>query len=97
MRTLKQFPNYKIDRDGTIINKTNNRKIFGHKYSSGLRIHTLIKNGKTYVIHTHVLLAKTFLPNPNKYKNVIHINGLKWDNRLENLRWGSDEEIYKIN
>lgn len=87
MRTIRTFPNYKIDRNGTIINKTTNRKIFGHKCPNGLRIHTLIKNEKSYKVNTHVLLAKTYLPNPNKCKNVIHINGLKWDNRIENLKW----------
>ena len=35
----------------------------------------------------HVLVATTFLPNPNNFGIVHHINHLKTDNRVENLEW----------
>lgn len=48
---------------------------------------TLSKNGtmKTYLLHR--LLAIHFLDNPNNYPCVNHKNGIKTDNRLENLEW----------
>jgi hypothetical protein len=35
----------------------------------------------------HRLVAETFLPNADPALEVHHINGVKTDNRLENLKW----------
>lgn len=40
----------------------------------------------------HRLVAGTFIPNPEKLREVDHINGDKEDNRVENLRWVSHRE-----
>ena len=56
------------------------------------RIVTLWKDKKKYKIFVHVLVATAFIPNPEGKKEVDHINGIRYDNRVENLRWVTRSE-----
>ena len=40
----------------------------------------------------HRMVAETWIPNPNHYRDVNHINGDKTDNRVENLEWVTRSE-----
>ena len=77
---------YTIDRDGTIKNKKGLiMKIYVER-DGYLRI-GLTKNNKKFRYSHHRLIAQHFIPNPNNYEQVDHINQIKDDNRIENLRW----------
>jgi len=45
------------------------------------------RNRKRQAIH--VLVATHFIPNPDNLETVDHINGIRTDNRKENLQWMS--------
>lgn len=60
--------------------------------SIGYHVVTLSKKGIRKRFLVHRLAAEAFIPNPDKKPFVDHINGIRTDNRLENLRWCTNRE-----
>lgn len=61
-------------------------------HKSGYITYGLRKDGKHHKIYGHRLVAESFLINSGNKKEVNHKNGIKTDNRVENLEWVTSKE-----
>ena len=60
--------------------------------SKGYLCVNLSKENKTKTVRVHRLIAIAFIPNPENKPYIDHINTIRTDNRIENLRWATIEE-----
>ena len=97
---LEDFPLYFISNLGKVYSKKNNKwreaknlkEIRFYIGKDGYKYVTLSVKNKSKHKVIHRLLAETFIQNPDNKIYVDHINRIRTDNRLENLRWATARE-----
>ena len=91
------FPNYSITDDGRVYSlnyRRSHKKVEKKQITDrdGYKQIQLHNNTVRKQFRVHRLVALAFIPNTENKTEIDHINTIKSDNRLENLRWVTGDE-----
>lgn len=85
------FPHYVVTSEGDVISLMGREPKYLKQWTTnkGHLYVDLSQNGTRTRMLVHRLVADAFLPNPNHYEVVRHLNNIPTDNYLSNLAWGT--------
>ena len=92
-KMIKDFPNYVINSDGTVMNVLTGRYLKAEITSNGYARVTLSAYGKTKRYLLHRLIAELFVSGRTTERNIVnHKDTNKLNNKSNNLEWTTHQE-----
>jgi hypothetical protein len=93
-KDIEGFDGYQVSNMGNLISYKRSISVIMKPYKSKkthyYQIRMVRNDGESKTLYVHRLVALTFIPNPNGYKEVNHINPITkdfCDNSVSNLEW----------
>jgi len=83
---------YEITDNGKLFSTRSGKYLRPNLDHYGYFYYVISIDGVRYTLKAHRLVAQQFIPNPIKKPTVNHKNGIRHDNRVENLEWATYAE-----
>jgi len=92
-RVIESYPNYKVSDLGRVFSIKRGKCLKLTETPRGYYRVSLYKNKKLRSVFVHRIVLDIFAKDRH-FKGAItrHVNGIKTDNRIDNLKWGTQKE-----
>lgn len=91
-KKINEYKNYIVSNEGNVLSIYSKRELKVQMDRKKYPYVTLYKNKKAKHERVHILVARTFISNPEKKEQVNHIDGNVFNFHVDNLEWSTASE-----
>jgi hypothetical protein len=94
-KKIEGYEHYKVSTHGRVMNYEDGKIKIQYLSDKGYPRVRLYDKGKNKDPYVHRLVAVAFIKNPLGKPQINHMDGVKTNNRVENLRWCTNRENFE--